>query len=256
MSSPLQKKLSDYAPQPPAQAWDVIEAALDSRAQEEMVAKKLAAFTATPPAGLWNSIEHRLDRRIGTTATVRTISRLLAAAVFIAAIVLAGNYFLKDNTNAVSTVQPPIAQPTVSNTEPGEQQPGNSTTMTDTREPGELRASVKNNSRIFKSPGRSTNVHTYAALAPGNKTASFVPKVAVARTTVTGATAEKYIVYSDDEGSAMRLSKKLFDFITCVKQNFLCRQQMAVMQNRFATTSLSTDFTGVLEIVRGLSENQ
>jgi hypothetical protein len=64
------------------------------------------------------------------------------------------------------------------------------------------------------------------------------------------------MVYSDGDGTAMKLPKKLFDFITCVREDILCKQEMQQLQQRFASTVLTTDFTGVLEVLKTLKENQ
>jgi hypothetical protein len=54
----------------------------------------------------------------------------------------------------------------------------------------------------------------------------------------------------------MKLPKKLFDFITCVKEDITCKQEMQQLQQRFASSVLTTDFTGVIEILKTLKENQ
>ena len=63
-------------------------------------------------------------------------------------------------------------------------------------------------------------------------------------------------MYSDGDGNAMRLPKKLFDFISCVKEDVSCKQEMQQWQQQFAAAVLTTDFTGVLEILKTLKENQ
>ena len=76
------------------------------------------------------------------------------------------------------------------------------------------------------------------------------------QTVATNIPLEKYMVYSDGDGNAMKLPKKLFDFITCVREEVVCQQQMQQLQQRFALTAMTTDFTGVLDIVKNLKENQ
>jgi hypothetical protein len=85
----------------------------------------------------------------------------------------------------------------------------------------------------------------------------FVPKVAQTKQTVDkDASAEKYMIYSDGDGNVLKLSKKLFDFFSCAKEEVVCREQMQQLQQQFASTSLSTDFTSVLEMLQKLKENQ
>jgi hypothetical protein len=66
---------------------------------------------------------------------------------------------------------------------------------------------------------------------------------------------EKYMVYSDGEGTAIKLPKKLFDFFSCVKEEAECKMQMRQLQQQFASTS-TTDFGGVMELVKKLADNQ
>ena len=85
----------------------------------------------------------------------------------------------------------------------------------------------------------------------------FIPKMAQAKLTVQeDAGAEKYMIYSDGDGKVLKLSKKLFDFFSCAREELACQQQMRQLQQQFASTSLTTDFTTILEMLEKLKENQ
>ncbi|MGZ5286763.1 MAG: hypothetical protein ACXWB9_06245, partial [Flavisolibacter sp.] len=67
---------------------------------------------------------------------------------------------------------------------------------------------------------------------------------------------EKYMTYTDDEGYVSRLPKKLYDIFECATRELICRQKISDLQSRVASSAVSSDFTGVLEMLRNLQENQ
>jgi hypothetical protein len=70
------------------------------------------------------------------------------------------------------------------------------------------------------------------------------------------AVAEKYMIYSDGDGNAIRLPKKIFNAIACPTDNIDCKQHLKRLQEKFASSAFTTDFSGLIEILKKLQENQ
>lgn len=259
MSSTFKDRLLQYAPEPPQQVWDEIEKSLNSFTP--ILSKKLYQFEATPSAGVWNKINNKLNN--SQTATIvpffkkhKTVLRYSgAAAIFIFIVLAAVFYNQKQEKGNIAT------------NVPAEQQNNKKNVNADTSTPdlelkNTLLAETKNGkNNIFKtSPEEQDQLHYLPAqtqLGSVEFAKNFIPEKAEQKQTVDAVTAiEKYMVYSDEDGNAMKLPKKLFDFVSCVKENILCKEEMMQLQEKFATADFSNDFTGVLEMLKNLKENQ
>ena len=69
-------------------------------------------------------------------------------------------------------------------------------------------------------------------------------------------TADKYMIYSDGNGNAIRLPKKIFSAFACPTDNFDCKQRLQELREKFAASATTADFNGLLEILKSLQENQ
>jgi hypothetical protein len=67
---------------------------------------------------------------------------------------------------------------------------------------------------------------------------------------------DKYMVYSDGDGNAVRLPKKLFDAFACTADRITCKQKLKKLQEQVAASAMKTDFTGILDMLNKLEENQ
>jgi len=261
MSTELQKKLSEYAPEPPAGSWEAIAKALDE-APATGFAQLLHQFEATPPADSWQKINALLD---GTSqAKVVPISnsrrRIWQYATAAAILVFAITGFLllgsRSTTPAINDTRAAATQP--ADTDAKQIPPQNNTASAIQRVENAGDGQVAALTAYHRESRNITN-RIRPDLQLGNVllAANFIPKKAERKETVLKeANLDKYMVYSDNEGNAMKLPKKLFDFITCVKEDLLCKEQMQQLQEKLASTSMNTDFTGVLEILSNLKENQ
>jgi hypothetical protein len=68
--------------------------------------------------------------------------------------------------------------------------------------------------------------------------------------------ADKYMIYNDKEGNAIRLPKKIFSAFTCPTDDMLCKQRLQLLREKFAASAMTADFNGLLQILKGLQENQ
>ena len=261
MSTSLQNKLLQYAPEPPEKVWDAITNALDGNAAPGF-AEKLYVFEQVPSPHVWNRLSNQLDflrpvRAVPFFQRYKKLATYSAAAAILIFIAIGIALF-------PSKTKPAIVANTPANIQ-------SKKIIPDPNAPSEPYATESSSSLAAANQHRNTgqkNIpgekkNLLSRLRPSTYLGSvmiaktFIPRKAETRQTVNSdAPIEKYMVYSDGDGNAMRLPKKLFDFISCVKEDIRCKQEMQQLQEQFASAVLTTDFTGVLEILKTLKENQ
>lgn len=248
MSSELQHKMYNYEVQPPPESWNSIVAALDEEINP--LAERLNNFEATPPAAVWKHIETALDHESKVVPIRRNnIRRFAIAAALLALIVLSGMFLLKNNKESETALLP--NQPnTNSNSNPERAivlEPLDEQSQTSHVQTAADRhityGSKPNRISVSNSISRSQQINAPEKIEPARKI-SF------------DYTVDRYMVYSDGDGNAMRLSKKLFDAISCVQVDVACRDRIQSIQQKIAGSSLTSDFTAVLEMLNNLKENQ
>jgi hypothetical protein len=262
MSTELQKKLSAYAPEPPANTWDAIAKALDETPVVTGFADSLYQYEEIPPNDPWSKISAELDKSAGAKVVPffrrSRIVQYVAAAVILLAFVVGAGLMIGNRTITPSMTGTNAAIKIPADTESKKVDTQNNVAVSTGQIPNTsfeqeypVVISHKENRSIRNRISPTTRLGNVLLAA------NFIPKTAERKQTVSNYPAsDKYMVYSDNEGNAMKLPKKLFDFITCVREDVLCKEQMLELQEKLASTSLNTDFTGVLEILNNLKENQ
>jgi hypothetical protein len=64
------------------------------------------------------------------------------------------------------------------------------------------------------------------------------------------------MIYSDGDGNAVRLPKKIFSAFACPTEDIKCKQRLQQLREKFAESAMTADFTGLLQILKSLQENQ
>ncbi len=263
MSDSFSKKLYNYAPPPPDNSWEAIESSLN---ETPLFAQKLHSYQLQPPAGAWNKIDTWLQNDEQEKKAVPVIRSTpwmrYAAAAAVLILIAGGSYFLTVKQN----MAPPVA--TTANTITS--LPKNDlATKSEDRNGDALKNSIS-----YGEP--ATRISTAATI----KSSSGIPKTKFSRTAITASekpvhftnafvpayaerekrfalneNTEKYMVYSDGDGNAMRLSRRLFDMVACIKPEIKCKERFEQLQQKMAATTLSTDFTGLVAMLSTLKEN-
>ncbi|HEX6334844.1 MAG TPA: hypothetical protein VFZ78_11500 [Flavisolibacter sp.] len=230
MSKTLQDRLLHYSAEPPTRVWDRINAALDARTDD--LPERLARYQQAPHPSVWHRIETALDNKLHGTPLHLRYRRWIgyaAAAVLISAIIVTA--VMLNNKTTESTVArnpPPAEHPQVpAATEPVQDtSPG----ITPADTPREV-TPVRTRNIAASKPAQRKKLHR-PATASGN-----------------------YVVYSSLDGSAMRVSRKVVPLVRCAEENLTCWLHLRMLQEK-AATSMSADFTGVLEMLTNLRENK
>lgn len=256
MTESFKHKMQQWAPKPPQEVWEAIEARLD---EQLPFAQKLYEFEATPPAAIWEKIAEQLPAK-NEGAVVRKLKwTKWAAAAAVLFVVITGYYFLNPRkdlaplTVSTGSVLPVPKQETdeVPQTQHNQTPSANNIAVV--------------TSGTEQSVAKSTHPrHSFSRLkelAMDDERAivstSFIPDHVTSTSSIAFSdVVEKYMVYSDDDGNAMRVPRQLFESISCIRDEIACKKKKALLQAQLAATTLSTDFTGVLEMLSHLKENQ
>jgi len=253
MSEALQNKLQQYAPQPPEGVWNRIASSLDE--EPAALGARLQAYEEAPPAHTWAAIARRLGSAPLKQVSTQTIIRYAAAAVCIGLVVFGGlRFFAKGPAEAGLITHEARTPAGTASPEPAERK----ATDAPIREPDGITASRTTKGSPHTPRGRNGDrIAAGTSLAARGLMENFIPQTAEPKPVIAARpTVEKYMVYSDDLGNAVKLPKKLFDFFACVAEDISCKKQMQHLQQKFAATGFTTDFTGVMEMLQGLKENQ
>lgn len=256
MYSDLKNKLLQYKVQPPAEIWNRISATLDENLSL-VLTEKLNRFEEMPPAEVWKKIHTGLNEAAKKpTQVVHFLTRYSrplrysgAVAAMIVVIVLTLLLIGKKTESdlATETITPTVVKrDTNTSTEKTSEEIITSVTMSlqrDNFEPSSSKA--RRTKQVY--------FESSFTLRP-----DFLPRIADGNTMVNSSSisSDKYMIYSDGDGNAVRLPKKIFNAFLCAVDNDDCKQRLKELKEKFASAAVTSDFTGILEILKSLQENQ
>jgi hypothetical protein len=254
MSDNIQDKLFHYEVSPPPGVWDEISTALDDQ-PTEVLGEKLYHFESVPDKKVWNRLQQLLqhtkaDHHLPFFQRYRRPLRYSGAAVML--IIIGTMLSLLVSKKTVSEVPA---------TSSSSQQPGAISN------PANENAANEPNSRttVAGIPDKSKNafrrnllsVASSLSISRPSLSEGFLVTAAERHTVIADNTAdEKYMIYSDGNGHAFRLPKKIFDAFACPLEDVTCKQRIKILQEKMAGAALTTDFGGILQILEHLQENQ
>jgi hypothetical protein len=253
--SQLQNKLLHYEVPPPSGVWNKIEPLLDENLSPAL-SEKLYQYEENPSLSVWQNIDRQLNIPSSDGSKVvpffirykKPLKYSGAAAILFFIAVLTSLLISKKTESELPTnsiVQNNIIEK--DSTNPFNSQKKNSLLST--------KENAKTDQLVVKSNTpreRQTSAkHSFSAIE------SLLPHRAerndVASTSID---ADKYMIYSDKEGNAIRLPKKIFSAFTCPTDDMLCKQRLQQLREKFAASAMTADFNGLLQILKGLQENQ
>lgn len=245
MESNLQNKLQQFSAAPPEAAWQKIVDALD---KEETFPQRLYQYEEQPPFSAWTEIEKEMERNqeapakvVPFTTRFKTVIRYAAVACFIAVVLVTVTLIVK-RTEAGALQQEsrttiPTKETAVATDNTTAQQPSLSQVIKD-EESSQAIATAKND-KSLKSSDNSA-----AAFNKNNRTpvitASILP------------TSKNYVTFSDGDGNVRKVSKKMASFVKCADGDAACKQRLQKLRQKMASAVITTDFTGVLDLLRQL----
>jgi hypothetical protein len=233
MNSNLQQKLQEFSAEPPQGVWDKIADALDA---DGLFAQRLYQYEEPPPVAAWEEIEKSLS----VSAPVKNVSFITrfkkplryAAVACIIAVALVTITLTVKRTEAGSIEAGSHAKITVRSTVPSNTAPGQATDS-----PVPAASSQESKPGLAGEPNGSV---ASAESGAGKTTQAVYSSL------------NEYVLFNDGDGRTRRVSKKLADLVRCKDSNVACQQRLQRLRRKLAANAMTTDFTGILEMLRQL----
>jgi hypothetical protein len=251
MSNPLQDKLLGYEVPPPEGVWNNIAAALNEEFSPT-ISEKLYQFEAAPPVDTWKSIETKLNTTVQERGKVipfytryrRPLKYSGAVAIFAFLAVLT-SLLISKKTESELPAQT-VHSSTSKDSSKSSDQSDNKVTATEKTDVEHNIASASVTRRKERT-GKSS-----ASMAE-----EYLPQRAERNDIVSSSLSpDKYMIYSDGDGNAVRLPKKIFSAFACPIDDYACKQRLQELREKFAASAMTADFNGLLQILKSLQENQ
>lgn len=262
MSSQLQDKLLHYEVSPPEGVWNKIAASLDQNFSLTL-SEKLYQYEEEPSTKIWQNISLQLDSPVFDTPVSeknkvvpfyvryrRPLKYSGAVAIFIFVAVLT-SLFISKKTESELTSQETANSNTVK-----KDSSKSSDTLKESNTPTQSIEKNKPQHLIAKAKISSIRQEQIQS-SVSSAFESFLPQQAEKNEIINSSvTSDKYMIYSDGDGNVVRLPKKIFNAFACPTEDVICKQKLQLLKEKFAASAMTTDFTGLLQILKSLQENQ
>jgi hypothetical protein len=255
MDSSIQNKLLHYEIQPPEGTWNKIAESLDEGISTTLC-QKLYQYEELPLHDVWHKIAVQLEDEGSEKAKVvpffvryrRPLKYSGAVAIFIFFAVITSLLVSKKTeseipaqgiTNDVKTKKDTslVVGNSEKNTAIQPMQKRNTERTIANSKPGGIRTEDSQ-------PSISFDQYLLPRQAQPNEIFN------------SSLSSDKYMIYSDGDGNAIRLPKKIYSAFACQTNDFVCKQRLQKLRQKFAASAVTTDFTGLLQILKSLQENQ
>lgn len=250
MNSNLQKKLFRFEAPPSEAVWEKITAALDNEAS---FSQRLYAYEETPPKSVWPAVEAALSQPRAKVVPFfarnkRPLLYVAAASVIAVMLTVATlNQQQVQVPNVAERVTQPQPSPPITQNQPS------STPQTATDEQPYVASSLGR-----RKGGSSVVRRTLAYIMPRTilpgfaLRKNFIPQQVSANTLFDQASVDNFMVYSDGEGTVMRLPKKLFSLVCCQDGDGSCKVRLQRLRQTLSANVAPIDFGGMIDMLRQL----
>ncbi|HEX8314735.1 MAG TPA: hypothetical protein VF609_07080 [Flavisolibacter sp.] len=259
MSSDLQNKLFHFEADPPKEVWNKITGALDADA-EETFPQRLFTYEEQPPANTWNNIEASLEEtepaiKVVPITKFKKPLRYVAAAASIIGIIFLATTIANKKTGAgaaiggaETTVTPPAQSSVLPMDKPKLVEDSTANEHTSKQQLAD-ESIAKNNLPKKRALTFIRPQGMFRSFAFSNQS---LPQKANKEELLNYSELDSYMVYSDGDGNAMKLPKKLFSLVHCQDGDYTCKERIKQLQQKMASGATTTDFAGIIEILRQL----
>jgi hypothetical protein len=255
MSNQLQNKLLHYEVQPPQGVWNNIAASLNENFSN-ILSEKLYEYEANPSPNVWKKISGQLNNSTDEKGKVipfhiryrRPLKYSSAVAIFIFLAVLTSLLISKKTESEIpaENLANINAIKKDSFKTPAQTENSSAQLLNEINKPDRLVAKTK------ISKPKESDTQTFSSFAE-----NLLPRQAERNKIVNSSLSpDKYMIYSDGDGNAIRLPKKIFSAFACPVDDLICKQHLQQLREKFAASAMTADFNGLLQILKSLQENQ
>lgn len=250
MTNQLQDKLLHYEVQPPEGVWNNIATSLNEQFSPA-ITERLYNFESIPSPGVWNKIDTELTTSSTRKAKVipfyvkyrRPLKYSGAIAIFAFLAILTSLLISKKTESELPSHN---VESQVKNDRP--KSPSTLETL----------ATVGHDSeRVIAKANTTKSKELFHDKVSAALEEDLLPHHAQRNETVSSSLpSDKYMIYSDGDGNAIRLPKKIFSAFACPTDDFVCKERLQQLREKFAASAMTADFNGLLQILKSLQENQ
>lgn len=240
MESNLPTKLQQFSADPPEEVWSRIANAL-----EESFPERLFRYEELPPADAWQAIAKELAERdeprvVPFFKRFRTALRYAAVACFIAVVLVTITLTVKrTEAGALEAGSKTTVPEKASSTEQDKVPQGLTQQVTE-----ESKTASQQQSHSTSAPETAhatTSTRNSDSSNPENIQANF-------------SSLNNYVFFNDDDGIRRKVSKKLAGMVNCKDSDIACQERLQALRQKLAATAMTTDFMGILEMLRQLQQ--
>lgn len=243
MDSNLQNKLQQFSAPPPDGVWDKIAGTLD----EEAFSQRLYQYEENPPVTAWHGIErvlagaaHSPARVIPFTTRFRKPLRYVAVACIMAVILVTITLTVRRTEagaiDAASNTTVPESDPAVATNSRSVEQTAATSQQADRKTT--TQTATISSAKEIETPDAATGKNRQQAFRPGTRYASL----------------NEYVFFRDGDGKMRKVAKKLAGFVNCKDGDSNCQQHLQMLRQKMAANAMTTDFTGILDMLRQLQQ--
>lgn len=257
----LKNKLTSFEAPPPKGAWEKI---VDALQQDEQVSERLYNYQQQPPLTAWKHIEKTLDgeaqaaKIIPFTTRFKRPIRYVAAASIIGIIAIVTTLLMKRTEAGALQAGTETTVPVKESSVIKKEEPQIVTTQNKEQPVIAHTSGFYDEESSTQSESSSHRKRFLDLIRPQNLASSltvhgrFIPHHATKKKLFDFSSADNYMVYSDGDGNAMKLPKRLFSLVDCKEGDGSCKERIHQLQQKLSSAAITADFTGVLEMLRQL----
>jgi hypothetical protein len=255
MDNPIQNKLLQYEIQPPEGAWSKIAESLDESISTTL-SQKLYQYEEPPLNDVWHKIAVQIEDTGNEKAKVvpffvryrRPLKYSGAVAIFIFFAVITSLLVSKKTESEIPAQGITNDLKTKKDTSLVNGNLKNNTAIQPTEKNNAERSIATSKPGVIRTGDTQPSISYDEYLFPREAQRNEIFNGSVS--------SDKYMIYSDGDGNAIRLPKKIYSAFACQTNDFICKQRLQKLRQKFAASAVTTDFTGILQILKSLQENQ
>ena len=240
MESNLPTKLQQFSADPPGEVWDKIADSLDS---DKSFSRRLFHYAEEPPAAAWQAIAKDLAEPVEADVVpffkrFRKPLRYAVVASFIAVVLVTVTL-------------------TVKRTEAGALEAGSKTTVPEqVSSKQQDRVPQALTQQVTKEDKDATQKQDESTTEEANNTTASTRKDSLRpqNTNATLSSMNAYVFFTDGDGIMRKVPKKLASLVKCKDDDIVCQQRLQDLRQRMAAKAMTTDFTGILEMLHQLQQ--
>ena len=257
MEQNFQDRLKNFHCPPPDGVWNKIDSVLEAQ-EEKKLARKLFYFEVMPPAGIWQKLSFKIGKDNRTETSKRLIKKYLVYASIAASIILSiVSVNLITGNNSSETEESLITKAKLSKPSSVETNLNENTTTV-----------IDNSRNLVASVHPAIKKHTLShkfslknieesLIGSSSSLQKFIPESASRNKEISYEDGlDRYMIYASEDGSAVRLPKKMYDNFACPTNDPSCREKIKILQQKMVQGSFASDFTGVLDLLSNMDDRK